>query len=254
MTSVALGSLNEADIEHRVQFADCVLNHGHAIWQETLRRLYVVWGQWNREFFLERLVKPHILFSEPRCPQALGDHGRISGWGSLNQIRIRPSLWYGAHPAVRGGAEHAEGRYRVLADILLHEKIHLYQDGVALQPESGYHGPRFRDECNRIGRLLGLPPVLASKARGRDRDKSSCAQWPLAVRPEHYYLDALVPGRVIGPRPGKGRQRQSGPVQPESHHEIEREDPCGALEAARSVLRLAALPTARRRHAYQPTW
>ena len=45
-----------------------------------------------------------------------------------------------------------------------------------------------------IGQKLGLPPVRASRNRGKDADLPSCAQWPHCVRPEGYYLGAYVPG------------------------------------------------------------
>jgi len=41
-----------------------------------------------------------------------------------------------------------------------------YHDEVTGQVERGYHGhgPAFRDECNRIGKELDLPPVRTAKA------------------------------------------------------------------------------------------
>ena len=53
------------------------------------------------------------------------------------------------------------------------------------------HGPAFHDECNRIGKELGLPPVRTAKARGPEKSLPSCAHWPFNVRPEGYYRGAL---------------------------------------------------------------
>jgi hypothetical protein len=105
-------------------------------------------------------------------------------------------LWDGSHPQVRSGDEFAEGRFLILADVLLHETIHQYHDEITGQVERGYHGhgPAFRDECNRIGKALGLPPVRTSKARGPEKELPSCAHWPFNVRPEGYYRGALAAG------------------------------------------------------------
>jgi hypothetical protein len=189
-------SLTAADRKHRKEFAAYAREHGHEAIRPLLDRLYALWEDWNRQYFGGKLVTPHILLAEPKSPRAWGDHANISGWGSKNQIRIRPSLWDGSHPQVRAGEEYAEGRFLILADVLLHETIHQYHDEITGQTEKGYHGhgPAFRDECNRIGKELGLPPVRTSKARGPEKELPSCAHWPFNVRPEGYYRGALTVG------------------------------------------------------------
>src|SRR5262249_50998566 len=137
----------------------------------------------------------HFLLAEPKCPKALGDHSFYSGWGSKHQIRIRPSILDGSHPIVQSGDAYAEGRLLLVLDIAIHETCHQYATEVLKQPETVYrgHGPVFRDLCNRIGEQMGLQPVRAAKARGRDRDLPSCAEWPICVRPKGYYLGAYLP-------------------------------------------------------------
>jgi hypothetical protein len=132
--------------------------------------------------------------AEPKSPRALGDQCNISGWGSRNQIRLRPSVLNGKHPSVRPGDGFAEGRFLFVADILLHETVHQFHDEITGQTEAGYkgHGPAFRDECNRIGALLELPHVRIAKARGPEKEQPSCAEWPHCVRPEGYYLGAFA--------------------------------------------------------------
>ena len=127
----------------------------------------------------------------------------MSGFGGHGQVRLRPSLLTGSHPSVRGGDQYAEGRFRLVADVFLHETVHQWQHEVLGDLEDGYHGhgPKFRDQCNRIGTLLGLPPVRTSKARGKDRALPSCAYWPHCVRPADYYLGAYPVGRR---KSGKG--------------------------------------------------
>lgn len=135
------------------------------------------------------------MLAEPKSPKALGDHSVFSGWGSTNQIRIRPSILNGSHPTVRPGNGFAEGRSLLTLDIALHETLHQFATEVLRQPEEAYHGhgPVFRDLCNRIGDSLGLSPVRTAKARGRDRNRPSCAEWPICVRPKGYYLGAYLP-------------------------------------------------------------
>ena len=191
--------LTPADRQHREAFAAYAKEHGHGPYRPLLERLYALWEDWNQSYFAGKLVTPHILLAEPKSPRALGDHSNISGWGSKNQIRIRPSLWDGSHPKARAGDEYAEGRFLLLADILLHETIHQYHDELTGQVENSYHGhgPAFRDECNRIGEELGLPPVRTAKARGSAKALPSCAHWPLNVRPEGYYRGAFEVGAEV---------------------------------------------------------
>jgi hypothetical protein len=192
-------SLTPADRKHREEFASFAREHGHGPYRPVLERLYVLWESWNAEHFAGKLITPHILLAEPKSPRALGDHAQLSGWGSRNQIRIRPSLLGGSHPQVRAGEEFAEGRFLLVADVLLHETIHQYHDEVTGQVERSYHGhgPAYRDECNRIGKALGLPPVRTAKARGPEKSLPSCAHWPLNVRPEGYYREAFEVGSEV---------------------------------------------------------
>ena len=185
----------DADSRHRREFANYAKQNGHQPYREPMSRLYASWEGWNDEYFDGQLLPPHFLLAEPKSPRALGDHSLLSGWGSTNQIRIRPSILNGTHPAVRPDDEFAEGRFRLILDIAIHETGHQYATEILKQQEEGYrgHGPVFRDLCNRIGARLGLPPVRTAKARGRDRDRPSCAEWPICVRPKGFYLGAYRP-------------------------------------------------------------
>lgn len=193
---MAATPLTPTDRKHREQFAKFAREHGHGPYRAVLDQLYALWEGWNKEYFKGKLITPHILLAEPKSPRALGDHAQLSGWGSRNQIRIRPSLLDGSHPQVRAGEEYAEGRFLLVADVLLHETIHQYHDEITGQVEASYHGhgPAFRDECNRIGQALGLSPVRTAKARGPEKSRPSCAHWPLNVRPADYYRGAFDVG------------------------------------------------------------
>jgi hypothetical protein len=43
-----------------------------------------------------------------------------------------------------------------------------------------------------VGKNLGLGQVRVAKARGKDKDLPSCADWPHCVRPRNYYRGAFV--------------------------------------------------------------
>jgi hypothetical protein len=124
------------------------------------------------------------------------------------QISLRPSLLDGTYPHLRPEPEFAEGRFRYVADVLLHEMVHHYHMEITENTEASFHGhgPAFRDECNRIGAVLRLPPVRSHKKRGPDKDLPSCAYWPHIVRPLDYYLGAVVeetPAPPVPPIPPK---------------------------------------------------
>ncbi len=188
-------ALTPSEVAHREAFRDYVLAEAELWHREHLGRLYAFWDEWNATYFGGAMVPPLILLSEPSEPKRYGDCGSVSGWGARSQIRIRPSLLAGTHPHVRKKDGYAEGRFRFVADVLLHEMIHQWQQEVSGQLDKHYHGhgPAFRRECCRIGALLGLPPVRTCKRRGKEAGLPSCSQWPHNVRPEGFYLGAYIP-------------------------------------------------------------
>jgi hypothetical protein len=186
--------LNPADIKHRKAFAEYATHDAASDWhREILERLHAFWDSINGDHFEGACIIPHILLAEPKTPRALGDHATVSGWGSRNQIRLRPNLITGKHKLLKPGDEYHEGRMLFVEDVLLHEAVHQYCDEVLHSPENGHkgHGPVFTGECNRIGAALGLSPVGIAK-KGRRGDLPSCADWPQCVRPPDYYLGALA--------------------------------------------------------------
>lgn len=182
-------------LSHRRGFERFVLEHAEPWHREHLGRLFSNWRTWNGEHFESRLEPPYLLLAEPSTPRRYGDCGPLSGFGGRSQIRIRPSLVHGSHPHVLAGEDHREGRLRFVDDILLHEMIHQWQFEVLGESERAYsgHGPLFRDVANRIGAVLGLPPVRDCKRRGQGQDLPSCAYWPHVVRPAGFYLGAYRP-------------------------------------------------------------
>jgi hypothetical protein len=187
-------SYSVSDVRHREAFESFVSNDAQPWHRDHLGRLYRFWHDWNQAFFGQQMVPPYILFSTPSSTRALGDCSSISGFGGRLQIRIRESLMSGEHSLVRAGDEFLEGRFKFVADVLLHEMVHQYQIEVADQRENSYkgHGPLFRNLCNDIGGKLGLGTVRIAKARGKDKELPSCAHWPHCVRSASFYEGALA--------------------------------------------------------------
>jgi hypothetical protein len=194
----AVAPLGAAAVAHREDFHRYVLDEAEPWHREHLGRLYELWEEWNRAHFAAAMVPPYILLNEPVAPNVYGDCGVVSGFGGRSQIRLRPSLLWGTHPVVRDGGAFAAGRFIFVADVLLHEMIHQWQQEITGTREKSYHGhgPTFRDRANAIGAVLGLPPVRTCKSRGKDADLPSCSQWPHNVRPPDFYMGAYVTDRM----------------------------------------------------------
>ena len=101
-----------------------------------------------------------------------------------------------------GGSGSQEGRFRYVADVLLHEMIHQWQYEVVGKDEDSYHGHGtiFRDKANEISARLGLGRVRANRKDGKDKDLPICSQWPGNVRDGSHYLGALVPSSGDKPK------------------------------------------------------
>lgn len=195
--------IRTADINHRKQYEKFVMANGDS----TVSKLIVLWNYWNEKFFDNCFrACPIVLLAEPSKLSRLGDYSPMGAYGSRAQIRIRPSLLTGTHPHMLPGKEYEKGRFLFVADVALHETIHLWQDEVQGDLEDSYHGhgPLFRDKCNEIGEKLGLPPVRTCKKRGKDAELPSCSHFPHNVRPAGYYQGAYFRENEE-PRPLKGR-------------------------------------------------
>ena len=186
-------SPSDEERERRQEFVRYVLHDAEPWHRDHLGRLYADWAEYNATYFGGQLVPPYILLTHPARPSTYGDCGPVSAWGARSQIRLRPSLLTGTHPHINASAP-AEGRYRFVTDVLLHEMIHQYAQELTGQQDGSYHGhgPAFRDECNRIGERLGLPIVRTCKKRGKAAALASCSQWPANVRPDGWYMGAYI--------------------------------------------------------------
>jgi len=160
-------------------------------YREVLERLYAHWHFCNGEFFGGRLHVPTIVLGSPG-PRALGTCAPVSGSGGGVQITVWSAIPFGREDRFRPGARYREGRLRIADDVLLHEMIHQAQFEADVPHGTNSHDAPFRDECNRIGEMLGLGPVRAARNRGLDAELPSCSGWPHCVRPRSYYRGAYV--------------------------------------------------------------
>jgi len=194
--TLAMDARTDADLRLRQEhhrFAALAPSLWHS---EALTHLRECWEQFNTDFFAGGLTPPYLTLDAPASSRRMGSFETVSGFGGTSQITIRRSILDGSWKHVRAGDQYRAGRLRVVEDILLHEMIHHYHQEVTGRTEDTYHGhgPAFRDECNRIGAVLGLSPVRAQHKRGKDKDRPSCAQWPHNVRLQDpdYYLGAFL--------------------------------------------------------------
>jgi SprT-like family len=187
---------------HRRSFSKFVQANPEREFGASVRRLHQLWEKWNDQFFGGELIAPYINFTEPRRVAALGCYRKGTSLGVKGaEIKIRPSLLSGLHPSVKPGKQFQRGRFLFVADVLLHEMIHQWQDEIIKERDrwQGGHGATFRNKCNQIGEVLGLKKVRTEKRRGKDQDLESCAQWPHNVRDSEYYRGAASGPRAMTP-------------------------------------------------------
>ncbi len=94
------------------------------------------------------------------------------------------------------------GEFRFVADVLLHEMIHQWQQEITGIAENSYHchGRTIRDKCNEIGSKVGLRPVGLKTSVGLP----PCSSWPHNVRHNDFYLGAIVLGSAKTPQSEHG--------------------------------------------------
>lgn len=180
----------DAVAAHRLNYWTWLEQHAAEPDRTRLLVLRDHWRHLNVTYFDGKMVEPYITLSAPSKPSLFGQCCAVSSWGSRLEIRIRPSLLTGTHPEVRG---ELEGRWRFALDVLLHEAAHQYHQEVTGYTESSYHGHGsvFTATANRIGAVLGLPPVVAKNRGGSRLPKA--AQWPHCVTPAGHYLGVYHP-------------------------------------------------------------
>ncbi len=189
-TSPLVGTIPEADRDLREHIRDFALTDAAPWHRKHLTRLYGIWEDLNTRYYGGVMVPPILQLLEPIAPSVYGDCSPVSGTGARSQIRLRPSLLRGTHPHMR---DNDEGRFRFVADVLMHEQIHQYHQEITGIREPNYHGhgPAFCGKCNELSADLGLATVIVKKRAKHDGPR--CAQWPHSVRPLSYYLGAYVP-------------------------------------------------------------
>ena len=183
-------------LNDRERFREFVISQAEPFYRKHLGKLYSLWEEWNDKLLDSALpAPPYISFGISDTNRAYGSYGSISDFGGRAEIKIRRSLLTGTHPHVQSGGQFSEGRFRLIADVLLHEMIHQYQHEVLEVDEDSYdgHGPTFRDVANDLSKKMNLEgEVRASKVRPDKRHIPSCAHWPHNLRKPGYYQGAYT--------------------------------------------------------------
>jgi hypothetical protein len=136
------------------------------------------------------MVQPIIEIDSVSTLKTMGEYVSKTSSGLTGKITIKESIVSGRYLHLNLGADSTgEGHKRFVLDILLHEMVHQFTQEIIGKSELSYsgHGPIFKEQCNRIGEIIGLPPVRDCKRRGRYAELPSCAHWPQNVRPADYY-------------------------------------------------------------------
>jgi hypothetical protein len=163
--------------------------------REIIRELYRMFDEHNAAHFGGRLDPVVILITPPTSARASADAAEFSGFGCRQQMRIRPSIARGSHNADRPQGVKAfyrmvpghalENRLRWLSDLVLHEMIHLWLNQIEdpRRDEHQGHGAPYTAECNRIGGMLGLDPVVSRRRKTDGARVGISSDWPQNVRP-----------------------------------------------------------------------
>jgi hypothetical protein len=152
---------------------------------ELARLLYAAARAYNEKYFRGALLPCFVELTTPGSLRALADYRPKTPEGVESHIRI---------------GRAAGGSLLMALDALLHEMVHAYMHEIAEDLEVGYkgHGPKFTAECNRLGEMMGLPPVF-TKGRGGPNS----ASWPLCVRPAGYYGTEQEPAKKPAKKPAR---------------------------------------------------
>jgi hypothetical protein len=163
--------------------------------REIIQTLYRMVDDINQRFFGGKLDPVVILITPPTSARASADAAEFSGFGCRQQMRIRPNVARGISNADRPQRVKAfyrmvpghalEDRERYLHDLALHESVHLYLNQIEdpRRHEHQGHGAAFTAECNRIGAMLGLDPVVSRRRQKDGARVGISSAWPFCVRP-----------------------------------------------------------------------
>lgn len=218
-----ISNMTELDIQHKQDFEKFVLAETKGPFRAFVGELFNRWHSYNREYFEDKLIVPtYLTLSTPKSTTTYGEYAPISSWGGTSEIRIRPTLFTGKHPLINKSAP-MEGRKRFLFDILLHEMVHQYShETLGIWEDSFHgHGPVFRDQCNRISDIMGITQrVRTCKKRGADKELPSCAHWPHNIRPDGYYMGAVIEKSETNQKPKPGPPKESIEAEKLSYDDI----------------------------------
>lgn len=149
------------------------------------------WNIFNAAYFDKSLspISIRVVNMEEEIGKTYVGVYRYNKESQKTMILLNDKLIYGNDDYLRPGKEYAHGRYRLMADVLLHEMIHQYQREVI--KNVGYtktkryfcHGKSFCQKASEIAEKIGLEKV-------RPNRQPASKQWPGSTRDKEYYLGA----------------------------------------------------------------
>jgi hypothetical protein len=200
---------SQAHDQERRNYSSFATRHAEELYRERMRELYTTWAEWNREYFGGNLVEPHLAFGRT-AQRCLGHCARVTDYRARVQITLNAGLVFGSNRDWVVRPWPAEGTRRFIVDLLLRFSVRQYVLEVRGAEEKSYRGfgPLFVEEANRVGKKLGLPPVVMQYQAGKGGEVRGCNGWPHAVRGRSYYgaditdeLYALAVGAEAGAEP-----------------------------------------------------
>jgi hypothetical protein len=186
-----MGKSNQHEQE-REAYAEFASLYGEKQYRLVLDPLYETWRSFNLDFFDGRLLKPHLAIGDTP-PRSLGKFSRTTPYGGMVEMTLNGHLVFGTNPRWVVRPWPAEGTRRFIEDLLLRFIVRQFVLEVLNADERGYrgYGPKFVEHANRIGRRLGLGPVV-ERHRGEDDSRPLATGWPHCVRDALYYGDDIT--------------------------------------------------------------
>lgn len=186
-TALDLDPLDAERVAHE-RFAR---EHSARAYRTMLTDLYREWHGYNAAHFAGRLGVPHIAIGRT-SPRRFSMCRRTTNYGGAMCITLNEGILFATNTRV---VRYTGGGYlRYVMDMLLAETVCQAVREIEDDDEVGYEGfgPRFVAHANRIGRELGLDPVVARRRGAPDRSVVPAANWPWGVRPAGYYAPDIV--------------------------------------------------------------
>jgi hypothetical protein len=213
--------------EERRAYAEFASHHAEEEYRRLLAELYSTWSSFNHDYFDGKLTAPHLAIGRT-APRSLGHCSSTTDYGGKVAIVLNDGLVFGTNrnfvvrPWMPAAGTRAQGTERFIGDLLLRLTVRQYVLETLNDDEPGYRGfgPKFAEEANRIGNLLGLspvvdrnrPPSVVDSNPETDERQPLARGWPHCVYPDTRYGDDITDHALALARGPAGRVRRTATV------------------------------------------